>query len=109
MKKLEKKRVKAELKKQKKEIKSNKNKIVLKQYSEDSSTAVKFAEGIKGIIYLIFSISLIIAIILGQTGVIITLEDIIDSLILALAGKIVLIVISASLLIYGLKHLRLMK
>ncbi|NNF34009.1 MAG: DUF1206 domain-containing protein [Saprospiraceae bacterium] len=70
---------------------------------------VRFAEGVKGIIYLILAVSLIIAIVLGQTGVIITLEDIIDNLIIAQAGKVVLAIIAVALLIYGLKNLRVLR
>jgi hypothetical protein len=70
---------------------------------------VRFAEGVKGIIYLILAVSLIFAIVLGQTGVIITLEDIIDNLILAQAGKVILAIIAVALLIYGLKNLRILK
>jgi len=70
---------------------------------------VRFAEGVKGIIYLILAVSLIFAIVLGQTGVIITLEDIIDNLILAQAGKVILAIIALALLIYGLKNLRILK
>ena len=70
---------------------------------------VRFAEGVKGIIYLILAVSLIFAIILGQKGVIITFEDIIDNLILAQAGKVVLAIIALALLIYGLKNLRIIK
>jgi hypothetical protein len=50
-----------------------------------------------------------VAIFLGQTGVIITLEVIIDNLILAQAGKVVLAVIAIALLIYGIKNLRVLK
>jgi len=67
---------------------------------------VQFAESVKGIIYLVLAISLIVAVVLGHTGVIITLEDIIENLIVAQAGKVILIIIAVALLIYGLKKLR---
>jgi hypothetical protein len=70
---------------------------------------VRFAEGVKGIIYLILAVSLIFAIILGQTGVIITLDDIIENLIVAQIGKVVLAIIAIALLIYGFKNLRILK
>lgn len=74
-----------------------------------SSPAVRFAEAVRGIIYLIFAVSLVLAVILGQKGVIVSLDDIISNLLLIKIGQVVLIVIALSLFIYGLKHLRLVK
>jgi len=74
--------------------------------AEGSSAAVRFAETVRGILYLILAVSLVIAIILSDEGYIITLEDIFKSLALALVGKIILLVIAAAFFIYGLKHLR---
>ena len=74
-----------------------------------SSKLLLFAELIKGLLYLILSVSLIFSIILGEKGVIITLNDIIDNLFFATTGKIVLIIIAIGLFIYGLKQLKLIK
>ena len=46
---------------------------------------------------------------MGQSGLIVTLEDIIDSLIIATLGKVIIIIIAIGLFIYGLKNLRMMK
>ncbi|MFC1782669.1 DUF1206 domain-containing protein [Planctomycetota bacterium] len=75
----------------------------------ESSPAVRFAEAVRGIIYLIFAVSLVLAVILGQKGLIVSLDDIIGSLLLIRIGQIILVVIALALFIYGLKHLRLVK
>lgn len=102
--KIEKKRIKAELKASKKSTHTD-----VQISSQKPSNIVKFADGVKGIIYLIFGISLIAAIFLGEQGMVITIEDIIGSLILATAGKIILTVLALALLVYGLKQLRIVR
>ncbi len=115
MNKIEKKRLKTETKIQKKLAKAKQKEIPVTSEGEDSRTpdqpshAVRFAEGVRGIIYVIFAASLLLAIILGQRGVIVTLEDIIGSLFLASIGKIILVIVALALFIYGLKHLHLVK
>ena len=105
IKKEEKKRLKAEAKIRKKEAKAKRFNPPPKRGTE----AVRFAEGVKGAIYLVLSLSLIAAIILGQTGLIMTLEDIVENLIIAKAGKVILAIIAVALFIYGLKNFRLMR
>ena len=73
------------------------------------SPAIRFAEAVRGIIYLIFSVSLILAIVLGEKGVLVSLDKIIENLLVIRIGQIVLVVIALALFIYGLKHLRLVK
>ena len=73
------------------------------------SPAIRFAEAVRGIIYLIFAVSLILAIVLGEKGVLYSLDDIIANLFVSIVGKIVLVIIALALFIYGLKHLRLVK
>ena len=46
---------------------------------------------------------------MGQSGLIVTLEDIVDSLIIARLGQVLIIVIAIALFIYGLKNLRILK
>ena len=46
---------------------------------------------------------------MGQSGLILTLEEIIDNLIIARLGKILIVVIAAALFLYGLKNLRILK
>lgn len=105
-----KKRIKAELKALKKSSKVNQTKeTVVRVESPKPSTIVRFADSVKGVIYLIFGISLIAAIFLGEQGVIITIDDIIGSLFLAVLGKVVLCVLAIALFIYGLKQLRVVK
>jgi hypothetical protein len=73
------------------------------------SLYVRFAESIKGILYIVLAASIIAAVIMGQSGLIVTLEDIVDSLIIARLGKVMIIVIAIALFIYGLKNLRMLK
>ena len=77
--------------------------------SSKPSKIVRFADSVKGIIYLIFGVSLIVAIFLGEQGMVITLEDIIGSLFLATVGKAALVILALALFIYGLKQLHLVK
>lgn len=77
--------------------------------SDGASAGVRYAEIVRGVLYLVLGASLAIALILGQRGAIISLEDIIDSLFAARAGKIVLGLIALALVIYGLKHLRFVR
>ncbi|MHC4414592.1 MAG: DUF1206 domain-containing protein [Planctomycetota bacterium] len=74
-----------------------------------SSPGVRFAESVRGIIYIVGGASLVVALILGHRGTILSLDDIIDSLFAARAGKIILSLIALALVIYGLKHLRVVR
>ena len=100
-KKLQKQQYKLEKKKQKSEHDSGS--------SSSPSLYVRFAESTKGVLYIILAISIVAAVIMGQSGVIVTLEDIIDNLIIARLGKVLIIVIAVALFIYGLKNLRILK
>jgi phosphoglycerol transferase MdoB-like AlkP superfamily enzyme len=111
MEKLTKKELKAEHKARKKEAK-------LKQYQrpdslaaipEKESKGVRFAHMVKGTLYVILAVSLFLALLLGQTGYILSLDEIINKLIFIIAGKIILIVIALAFLIYGLKHLKIVR
>lgn len=102
----DKKRLKTEQKLRKKEIKASAQKS---SSGENKSSIVKFAEGIRGIIYIVSGVSLAIVIILGQSGAFITMNDIIENLMLATLGKFILIIIAFALIIYGLKNLRFLK
>ena len=77
--------------------------------SAKPSPAVKFAEGVRGILSLILAVSLVIAIILSNNNYIISLEDIFNSLIAARIGKVILTIIAVALFIFGLKRLRAIK
>ena len=105
----DKKKTKAKAKIQKKELKAKAKGNIVQPKSKVSTKAIQFAEAIKGIIYIVLAVSLIIAIVLGQTGVIITLEDIIASLMVAQIGKVVLLIIAVALLIYGSKKIGVIK
>ncbi|MDX1477457.1 MAG: hypothetical protein R3301_07095 [Saprospiraceae bacterium] len=107
IKKSEKKRIKAELKRQKKAFKAGHRPPV--PSTSRSRRIIRWAEGTRGILYLIAGFSLILAIILGQSGVVITLDDLIDNLLFANIGKVVLALIALALLVYGAKLLRLIK
>ena len=77
--------------------------------NEKKSSLVKFAESIRGIIYVITGASIMIVIIFGQSGAFITMNDIVENLMLATIGKFVLIIIAFALIIYGFKNLRFLK
>jgi len=120
MDKAEKKRLKAEAKRQKKLAKAQSTQIRIPQdgkselsekspSAESPSPAVRFAESVRGILYIIFAASLLAALILGQKNIIISLDDIVQHMLLANLGKVILAVIALALFIYGLKHLRLVK
>ncbi len=78
-------------------------------HDSKASPLVHFAEGVRGVLFLILSVSLVAAIILGQQGYIITLDDIFESMVLVWAGKIVLGIIAVAFFIIGLKLLRAVK
>ena len=82
---------------------------VVSEKQTPPSGAIRFAEAVRGILFMIFAVSLIIAVILSQSGYIITTSDIINTLIGHITGKIILSVISAAFFIYGLKSLRAIK
>ena len=101
--KLEKKRAKAEVKRQKQGAGG------AGEGDRGASPAVRYAESVRGILYLLMGASLLGALLLGQRGAIISLDDVIDSLFAARAGKLVLALIGVGFLIYGLKHLRVVR
>ena len=73
------------------------------------SPVLKFAEGVRGILYLIGSASLVLAVVLQERGVWVTLDEIVENLLVIRAGQVVLIVIALALFVYGLKHIRLVR
>ena len=73
------------------------------------SLYVRFAESIKGILYIVIAVSIFAAVIMGQSGLILTLEEIIDNLIVARVGKALIVIIAVALFLYGLKNLRILK
>ena len=101
--KTEKKRLKTQIKLEKTQTKS-----VLLQ-TDKASPALKFAEAVRGILYLLGSASLVLAVILQEKGVWITLDEIVENLLVIRAEQVVLIVIALALFIYGLKHVRLVR
>jgi hypothetical protein len=106
----EKKRLKSEAKREKKRVKADvKAGAASPAASTSPSAAVRYAEGVRGILYLVLGGSLVTALVLGQRGGILSLDDIIDNLFAARAGKVVLALIALALVIYGLKHLRLVR
>ena len=113
----EKKRIKGAIKEDKKRAKiqtkinqslSSPEKIIVEKTPKPSSS-VRFAEAVRGILFLVFAVSLIVAVILSQTGYVITTNDIINGLISHIAGRIILAVIAVAFFIYGLKYLRAIK
>ena len=71
------------------------------------SPVLRFAEGVRGVLYVLLAASLLLAIFLGERGVIITVDRIVGSLIVAWIGKVVLVVLALAFFVHGLKHLRL--
>ncbi len=76
---------------------------------ERSSHIVTFAQGVRGVLFLILSISLIVAIVLSNRGYIITLDEIFESLVAIWIGKVVLVVLSIAFFVIGLKQLKAIK
>ena len=109
----EKKRLKAEAKREKKQakasVKSSENRNPTSAAPETTSSAVRFAEAVRGILYLIFGVTLILAVILQEKGMLLSLDKIIENLIVIRAGQVTLIIIALAMFIYGLKHLRIVK
>ena len=70
---------------------------------------MRFAESARGILYVILGASLVIALLLGQRGAILSLDDIVENLFAAWTGKVILGVIALAFVIYGLKHLRIVR
>jgi hypothetical protein len=108
-----KKLLKAEAKRAKKlakaEIKATPSRPSTPPAERQPSAGVRYAESVRGILYVILAVSLIVALLLGQQGAILSLDDIVESLFAAWAGKVILALIALALLIYGLKHLRLVR
>ncbi len=110
-----KKRLKAEVKKAKKlakaEVKAAEpsGPALAAPAAQPPSPAVRFADWVRGILYVVLGASLVVALILGQKGAIISLDDIVNSLFAAWTGKIILALIALALVIYGLKHLRVVR
>ncbi len=75
----------------------------------DTSPAVRFAEFVRGCLSVLMGASMAVALVLGQRGAIISLDDVIEGLFAAFAGKVVLSMIALGLLIYGFKMLRLIR
>lgn len=114
--KLERKRMKAETKRVKEEAK------LVKKYGEAAasrltdrggakrrSKAVGYAETVRGVLYVVLGITVIVALFLGQKEVITSFDDLVDSLFWATAGKIVLGALALAFVIYGLKYLRIVR
>ena len=110
---LSKKQRKLELKRAKKAeklaAKMEKSQTATPPATTDTSPAVRYAESVRGCLYVLTGVSLIVAIALGQRGAIVSMDDIIENLFAASAGKIVLALIGLAMLLYGFKHLRLIR
>ena len=76
---------------------------------QGTSTGVRFAELVRGVLYVVLGGSLIVALILGQRGAILSFDDIVENLFAAWTGKVILAVIALGFVIYGLKHLRIVR
>ena len=111
---LDKKQKKAQAKALKKELKARAKYAKVQaepaqKKAPKPSHAVHYAEMVRGLLFLVLSASMVAAIILQNKGVIITLDDIFDSLIAARIGKVILVLIAAAFFILGLKNLRAIK
>ncbi|MFH1375750.1 MAG: DUF1206 domain-containing protein [Patescibacteria group bacterium] len=104
-----KKRLKAEIKLAKAQAKAEAQQSKVIAPEEKASTALRFAEVVRGIIYLVGGVSLVLAVVLQEQGVFVGLDKIVENLMVLRAGQIVLIIIALALFIYGLKHIRLVK
>ncbi|MFH1803105.1 MAG: DUF1206 domain-containing protein [archaeon] len=97
------------LKKISKAISKSRKKQFKGRGPSSSSGAVKFSEGVKGLIYLILALSLFAALFFSNSQFIVTRDDLIGLLFGSIIGKIVLVVLGIAFLIYGLKHLGLVR
>ena len=70
------------------------------------SPVLRFAEYVRGVLYLIFSVSLVVAVLTSGKIRAITTSEIVRICIGTVAGKVVLIVLASALFIYGLKYLK---
>jgi len=103
----EKKKLKAQAKALKKKLKAEaKAAKAAPTGGQEASPVVRAAEMVRGIMFLILAVSLVVAMILSDQGYIVTLEDIFNSLVAAWIGKAVLLIIAAAFFVIGLKHLR---
>ncbi len=70
------------------------------------SKSERFTDIVRGGLYALLGFSLLAALMLGQRDAVVSLDDLIESLFLATAGKIVLAVIGVALALYGLRKVR---
>jgi hypothetical protein len=104
-----KKQQKLELKRAKKAAKNELKAGANRTAERRPSAAVRYAESVRGVLYVVLGASLVVALILGERGALMSLDDIVNSLFAARAGKVVLALIALGFLIYGLKHLRVVR
>lgn len=104
-KKLDKAREKHLKKQSKAELKGQKKQANPRQ----TSLAVLYSEAIRGGLSLLLGGSILVALLLGQRGAIVSLDDVIESLFAAVAGKLILALIGLAMVLYGLKYLRLIR
>jgi len=107
--KAEKKRLKALAKAAGQATQPTLHKATVEHRHDEPSAAVRFAETVRGVLFLILSVSMMIAAVLSNKGYIVKLEDIVDSLLLVWIGRVGIAVIAAAFFIYGLKSLRAIK
>ncbi|AQT68478.1 hypothetical protein STSP2_01642 [Anaerohalosphaera lusitana] len=107
--KYDKKASKAALKRQKKSGESGDISEVNPGRQSLGSRLVTFAQGVRGVLFLILAISIMIAVVLADKGYIVNLEDIFDSIVAIKAGKAVLAIIAVAFFVLGLKNLRAIK
>ena len=81
----------------------------LTEAASSPSWYVRFAESTKGLLYTVLAVSTLAAVVPGESGLILTPEDSIDSRILANPGKVLIVIIAVALFTYGLKNLRILK
>lgn len=111
-KKLEKSRAKSDKKAAKNELKRQKSSPATgaePASSSPPSLAVRYADFVRGCLYVLIGVSIIVALVLGQRGAIVSLDNLIDNLFAATTGKIILALIGLALLIYGFKRLRIVR
>ncbi len=75
--------------------------------SEPQPAIIRFSECIKGILYLILSVSIILAVIIGESGIIIQTKDLIENLFVLWIGRVIIVIIALGFFGYGLKQLKL--
>ena len=83
--------------------------VIIHVVLNEPTKAIIFAETVRGILYVILSASIVVAILFDQKSFIVTVDEIVTNLLVISSGKFILIIIALALFIFGLKNLRILR